>query len=55
MNQLEIDLADSDGYMIRTMADEALQTGEFSNWDHAYECLWERFEFELQFRKEKER
>lgn len=48
MNQLEIDLAESDEHMIRAMADEALKAGEFRNWDHAYECMWERFEFELQ-------
>ena len=36
----------SDNYMIQRQADEAVEYGEHTNWDHAYESLWNLFEEE---------
>jgi hypothetical protein len=45
--QLEIDTSDADEYMVQVLADEAVAAGEFSSWDHAYECLWAWLEYAL--------
>ena len=44
---LPFDYNHSDNYMIYLQADEAIEGGEFINWDHAYESLWELFESEI--------
>ena len=54
MKQLVIDTSDADEVMIHLLADEAIASGEFNNWDHAYESLWVWLEYELA-RQEKER
>jgi len=45
---LSFDYGHSDNYMIRIQANESVEQGEFSNWDHAYETLWDLFESELE-------
>jgi hypothetical protein len=47
--QLAIDLTLSDDDMIKRQALEAVACGDFSNFDHAYESLWDAFETELHF------
>ena len=47
--QLVIDLTISDDDMIKRQALEAVACGDFSNFDHAYESLWDAFETELHF------
>jgi hypothetical protein len=47
--QIRIDLSSSDDDMIQRQAAEAVACGEFSNFDHAYESLWNAFESELYF------
>ena len=47
--QLRIDLSSSDDDMIHRQAAEAVACGDFSNFDHAYESLWDAFESELHF------
>lgn len=46
MKQAIIDLTQSDDLMIRAMARDAVLCGDFSNYDHAYETIWDRFERE---------
>jgi len=53
MKQLAIDTSDADEVMIHLLADEAITTGEFSNWDHAYESLWVWLEYELAMQEER--
>ena len=36
----EIDLSESDDAMIQQQATAAVACGDFNNWDHAYESLW---------------
>jgi len=50
--QLVIDTSDADEVMVQRLADEAITTGEFSNWDHAYESLWVWLEYELAMQEE---
>jgi hypothetical protein len=45
--QLRIDLSGPDDDMIKRQAAEAVACGDFSNFDHAYESLWDAFEAEL--------
>ena len=52
MKQLVIDTSDADEVMVQRLADEAITTGEFSNWDHAYESLWVWLEYELAMQEE---
>ena len=47
MTQLQIDLLESDDAMVQSMARRAVQAGEFSDYHHAYETLWDCFESEL--------
>ncbi len=47
MSQLEFDLAECDDDMVRRMATESVECGEYNNWDHAYEALWAWLEDEL--------
>jgi hypothetical protein len=47
--QLFINLSDSDNDMIMREAIAAVDCGEYSNIDHAYESLWDSFENELHF------
>ena len=42
-----IDFTDSDDDMIQRQATETVACGDFTNWDHAYETLWDNFEYEL--------
>jgi len=53
MKQLAIDTSDADEVMVQRLADEAITTGEFSNWDHAYESLWVWLEYELAMQEER--
>ena len=53
MKQLVIDTSDADEVMVQRLADEAITTGEFSNWDHAYESLWVWLEYELAMQEER--
>jgi hypothetical protein len=53
MKQLAIDTSDADEVMVQRLADEAITTGEFSNWDHAYETLWVWLEYELAMQEER--
>jgi hypothetical protein len=46
MTQFVLDFSNEDDAMIQRMATEAVESGEFSNWDHAYESLWHVFEQE---------
>jgi hypothetical protein len=46
---LSFDYEHSNNYMICLQANEAVEEGEFSNWDHAYETLWSLFESELAY------
>jgi hypothetical protein len=52
VKQLTIDTSDADEVMIHRLADEATTSGEFSSWDHAYECLWVWLEYELAMQEE---
>jgi len=45
--QYRFDFSDADDAMIRRWASEAVESGEWSNWDAAYESLWDVFETEL--------
>jgi hypothetical protein len=45
--QLEIDLSESDDFMVQLLADEAVAARDFGDWDHAYETLWTWLEHEL--------
>jgi hypothetical protein len=42
-----IDFTESDNEMIKIEATAAVACGDFSDWDHAYETLWDTFEHEL--------
>jgi hypothetical protein len=42
-----IDFTESDDDMIQRQATAAVACGDFTNWDHAYETLWNNFECEL--------
>lgn len=42
-----IDFSESDNEMIKQQATDAVACGDFLNWDHAYETLWDAFECEL--------
>lgn len=39
-----LDFSDSDDEMIKKLATEAVDDGDFLTWDHAYESLWANFE-----------
>ena len=47
--QLVIDLTLCDDDMIKRQALAEVACGNFSNFDHAYESLWDAFETELHF------
>ena len=40
---------DAEDKMIQRQATIAVADGDFSNWDHAYESLWDLFEEELEY------
>lgn len=48
MKQLSIDLSDSDNEMIKIIATEMVEFGDYSSWDAAYESAWDIFESELE-------
>ena len=52
--QLEIDLSESNEVMIHILTDEAIASGEFSNWDHAYETMWVWLEYALHVQREEQ-
>lgn len=39
-----LDFSDADNEMIKKLATEAVACGDYTNWDHAYESLWNAFE-----------
>jgi hypothetical protein len=45
---LNLSYEGSDNYLVCLQANEAVEEGEFNNWDHAYETLWDLFESELE-------
>ena len=49
MEQLELplDCTNADNALVSSMANEAVTCGDYLNWDHAYECLWDLFEQEI--------
>ena len=44
---LSIDYTQSDNEMIKRQASDAVLSGDFINWDHAYESLFNSLEEEL--------
>ena len=44
--QLTFNFKDAENEMIRRQATIAVAEGDFNNWDHAYESLWDIFEEE---------
>ena len=44
---LNLDYGISDDALVQKMATEAVKDGDFSNWYHAYESIWEWYEEEL--------
>ena len=44
--KLNIDYSESDDHVVKKMATEAVSVGDFLNWDHAYESLWDHYEGE---------
>ena len=45
--KLNIDYSESDDHVVKKMATEAGSVGDFLNWDHAYESLWDYYEYEV--------
>ena len=44
--QLTFNFEEAENEMIRQQATIAVADGDFNNWDHAYESLWNLFEEE---------
>jgi hypothetical protein len=45
--KLNIDYSKPDNQVVKRMATEAVECGDFLNWDHAYESIWDVYEGEL--------
>lgn len=54
MKQLPLNLnyESSDDALVQKMATEAVEDGDFSSWDDAYESIWEWYEEELKIGEE---
>jgi len=51
MKQLTFNFQDADDKMIQQQATAGVANGDFNNWHHAYESLWDLFEEELKYEK----
>ena len=45
---LPLDYTASDEKWVQKMTNDALDCGDFANWDHAYESLWNLFERQVE-------
>ena len=48
--ELNINYEYSDNELIKKMATESVENGDYLNWDHAYESLWNWFEEEINYK-----
>ena len=44
---LNLDCSEADDNQVKIMATEAVKAGDFLNFDHAYESMWDWFEGEI--------
>ena len=45
--ELSLDYSEPDNQVVWKMATEAVAAGDFLNWDHAYESIWDAYEGEV--------
>ncbi len=45
--KLNLDYSESDNRVVKQMATEAVAAGDFLNWDHAYESIWECYQGQI--------